>query len=318
MSAGVLVAVVSWNTRDLLDACLASLRPEVEARRATVWVVDNASTDGSAAMVAERHPWAHLIASGENLGYGRAINRVAREAPSGWHWIATANADVELQPGALEALIAAGEADPQAGAVAPRLILPDGTTQHSLYSFPTVPFTLAFNLGLQGLVPGLADRRCREGRWDPDRPRRAPWAIAAFLIVRAEAWRAIDGFDERQFMYAEDLDLGWQLRQAGWGTRYVPGAHVRHVSAAATSQAWGPERADRWQVATYAWLLRRRGPLRTRATAAMNVAGAGARWLGAAAYTRATGRRSGRRDVLRAWTRRHRVGLWPRERLERD
>ena len=300
MSREVAVAVISWNTRDLLDACLASLRPEVEAGRAAVWVVDNASTDGSAAMVAERHQWAQLIALDDNIGFGRAVNLVAAQAPDA-AFIAPANADIELEPGALEALLQAAEADPHAGALAPRLLLPDGGTQHSVYPFPTLPFTVAFNLGLQRVSARLADAWCLEGAWDPERPRRVPWAIAAFLLVRRPAWDAVGGFDERQWMYAEDLDIGWRLHKAGLPTRYVPESRV-----------------PQWQAATYAWRLRRRGPVITRAVAAVNVLGAGTRWAVRAPLARVRPARwAPARDSYRAWARVHRSGLASRAELER-
>src|SRR4051812_35879569 len=120
--SAVSIAVVSWNTRDLLARCLESMKPEVDRGLAEVWVVDNASSDGSAEMVAERYPSVRLIASDDNLGFGRAINLVARQTSS--EWIASANADVALRPGALDALLEAGARDPRAGAIAPRLILP--------------------------------------------------------------------------------------------------------------------------------------------------------------------------------------------------
>src|SRR5947208_10442331 len=92
----VTIAIVSWNTRDLLARCLDSLAPEVDRGRAEVWVVDNASTDGSADLVRERFDWAHLVASAENLGFGSAANLVARQTSSAW--IATGNADIALRP----------------------------------------------------------------------------------------------------------------------------------------------------------------------------------------------------------------------------
>src|SRR5439155_1129305 len=118
---------------------------------------------------------------------------------------------------------------------------------------------------------------CLEGCWNPEREREVDWAIGAFLLIRREAWDAAGGFDDRQWMYAEDLDLGWRVAQAGWSTRYVPSARVLHHASAATTQAWGDERTLRWLRSTYAWMLRRRGPLRTRTTAAINVLGAYAR-----------------------------------------
>src|SRR5256885_6947193 len=80
----VTIAIVSWNTRDLLARCLDSLAPEVDRGRAEVWVVDNASTDGSADLVRERFGWAQLVASAENLGFGSAANLVARQTSSAW------------------------------------------------------------------------------------------------------------------------------------------------------------------------------------------------------------------------------------------
>jgi N-acetylglucosaminyl-diphospho-decaprenol L-rhamnosyltransferase len=255
VSAPIAIAVVSWNTRDLLDRCLRSIAADVEAGRAEAWVVDNASEDGSAELVRDEFPWARLVVSNENLGFGRAVNLVAANTDAAW--LAAANADVEISTESLDALMAAAESDPHTGAAAPRLIRPDGHTQHSVYSFPTLGFTLLFNSGLHNLVPGLGDRLCLEGYWNPDRPRRVPWAIGAFLLVRRDAWDQCGGFDERQWMYAEDLDLGWRLARHGWATRYVPDARVRHVGGASTSQAWGDERRARWMASTYAWMLAR-------------------------------------------------------------
>jgi hypothetical protein len=157
--------------------------------------------------------------------------------------------------------------------LAPRLILPDGTTQHSVHSFPTVPFALAFNLLPHRLSRRLSDRLLLEGFWDPERARPVPWAIGAFVMLRRAAFEAVGGFDERQWMYAEDLDLGWRLRDAGWLTRYEPAARVLHESGAAATLAFGGEQADRFMAETYAVLLRRRGRMRAGATAAANVLG---------------------------------------------
>ena len=291
------------------------MRPEASAGRASVWVVDNGSTDGSPELVADRFPWVELVTPGENLGFGPAVNLVAERAP-GHAWIAPANADIALTPGALETLLETGERDRGAGALAPRLVLPEGGTQHSVYSFPTVPFTVTFNAGVHRAVPDLGDRLCLEGYWRSDRARRVPWAVGAFLLVRREAWDAIGGFDERQWMYAEDLDLGWRLREAGWATRYEPRAAVLHELSQAAIQAFGDERTERWMRATYAWMVRRRGPLRTRATAAVNVAGAGARWVTFALLSRIAGPRwNGPRDANRAWARMHSIGLRNHPRL---
>ena len=291
----VAIAIVSFNTRELLDACLTSLRPDHDAGHAEVWVVDNTSTDGSPAMVRSRHGWARLVEAGANLGYGPAVNLVARRTTT--PWIAPANADLRLTPGALPELLRAGARDPRAGALAPRLLLPDGRTQHSVHPFPSVGVAAAVNLGLGGRVPGLGERLCLEGHWDPERPRAVPWAHGALLLVRRRAWEAAGGFDDAMWFYAEDLDLCWHLRRAGFTVRYVPAARVHHEHSAAATAAWGDDRHVRSQAAAYAWMRRRRGRPHAAAVAALN---AGLPALGAA-----TARDPGRRARLRHWARLH-------------
>ncbi len=307
-SAPIAVAVVSWNTRELLACCLDSLHADARRGLAEVWVVDNASTDGSAELVRERFPWVKLIASAENLGFGAAVNLVAARTSS--QWLAPANADIELEPGSLGRLLDEGARHPEAGAIAPRLILTDGSTQHSVYPFPTLPFTLAYVSGVLAASPALSRRWCLGSGFDPSTRREVPWAVGAFLLVRRSAWDAAGGFDEWQWMYAEDLDLGWRLRRAGWTARYEPDARIAHAESAATVKAWGDERHARWHASTYAWLERRRGAAFARLIAAVNVAGFAFR---AALYTPVAAlgsrrARRGRRDSLSA-ARAHKVGL---------
>ena len=308
----VTVAIVSWNTRDLLARCLDSLRPEAERGRAEVWVVDNASSDGSAEMVAERHPWVRLVASQENLGFGRAVNLVARQTSS--EWIASANADIALRPGALDALLDAGARDPGAGAIAPRLVLPNGMTQHSVFGFPTIPFSVLFAIAAFRLSATIGDRLAFPGYWDKERARRVPWAVAAFLLLRRTAFDEIGGFDDRQWMYAEDLDIGWRLKDAGWATRYVPSAHVDHESAAATKQQFGVELAPHWQRATYGCIARRRGAANARVVAALNLFGALWRW----AHVALLRRDPALRDARWRWVLVHAEALRPGVALTRQ
>jgi GT2 family glycosyltransferase len=289
----VTFAVVSWNTRELLERCLRSLEDDARAGRAAVWVVDNASDDGSADMVDEHFAWATLVRCDENLGFGRAVNLVAERTQG--EWLATANDDVVLAPDALPRLL--GAAAPGVGAVVPRLVLPDGSTQHSVYAFPSPLVAAVTELGLRGRI---GERLCLLGAWDPERPRAVPWAMAAFALFRREAFDAAGGFEPGQWMYAEDLSLGWRLREAGWETRYEPSARVEHRGGEATGAAFGDERTQRRMEATYEWMARARGPGRTRATA-------GIAW---AAHTlRAVVRRGPARDRARYWRAIHARGL---------
>jgi GT2 family glycosyltransferase len=239
-----------------------------------------------------------VIEAGSNLGFGAAVNRAAAETDS--PWLAAANADIEVGPGALAALIAAG-ADPRVGAVAPRLQLDGGAVQHSVGPLPGVGIALAFAFGLHRLIPALGDRLCLDGAWDPERPRDVPWAVGALLLLRRGAFGDVGGFDESEWMYGEDLDLCWRLGAAGYRVRYVPEAVAGHVSAAATGAAFGDERRRRrrYMAATYRVIARRRGPGTARATAAINALGALARlaWMVPLAVVDRA-RRAAARDTL--------------------
>jgi GT2 family glycosyltransferase len=290
----IAVAVVSYETRDLLAECLESLAGDP---RLETWVVDNGSGDESADLVRARFPAVGLVARTDNLGFGPAVNLVAERAGR-WDWIAALNADTALESGAVDALVEAGRVDPGAGALAPRLVLGDGSTQHSAHTYWSPAFALGFNVGWHRVSRRWAVEHCLPSYWDSDAARHVPWAEGACLLVRREAWEQVGGFDPGQWLYAEDVDLCWRLARAGWATRYVPEARVRHAHSAAAAQRWGDARDERWMAASYGWMLRRRGPLRTRAVALINVAGALAR---------------GRRR----WARLHAIGLRRRATLRR-
>jgi GT2 family glycosyltransferase len=289
------------------------MRSEAEARGLDAWVVDNASDDGSADLVRERHPWARLIASPDNLGFGAAVNRVAERTSS--DWLLIANADIALRPGALGALLEAGERDARAGAIAPRLVLPDGTTQHSVFAFPTLGFTLLYNLGLLRLSRRLGNRHCLEGVWNPERSREVPWALATFLIIRRAAWDEVGGFDPEQFIHAEDLALEWRLADRGWRVRYEPRARVKHAGSAATKKAFGDQLMTRYMAATYGWMGRTRGIGYAWAIAGMNWSGAAVRALLYRALAVVWPRFRDHATMHREWLAVHRTGFASRSAL---
>jgi GT2 family glycosyltransferase len=279
------------------------LKPSADAGLVDVWVVDNGSTDGSREAVREEFGWVTLERPGRNLGFGAAVNLVA--ARTRGDWIAPANADVALTPGAVQSLLEAGVRHPEAGILAPRLLLPDGSTQHSVFPFPSVRVSLLLGSQVWRLSPALADRLCLVGAWNPDTDRAVPWAVGAFLLVRRPLFDEVGGFDERQWMYAEDLDLAWRVRRAGSSTRYIPGARVRHDESAATTQAFGSQIRARHMAASYAWLRRRRGAATATAYGIANLASSlvWAAWLGPLALVR-PGRRRQLIDAL-DWARVH-------------
>jgi GT2 family glycosyltransferase len=237
----VAVVIVSWNTRDLLAECLRVLAAQVAVAgagpaaagpgrpAAEVWVVDNASADGSAALVRERFPWVRLLANAENRGFARACNQAARQA--GGRHVLFLNPDAEVGPGAVALLVAALDADPGAGAAGPRLVGPDGTARPSWEPFPTLSRELR-RLLRPGRAPAAGDGGAADAA-----PRPVDVAAGACLLVRASALAAAGWLDEAYFMYTEEVDLCRRLRDAGWRVLGVPGARVLHHGAQSTRQA---------------------------------------------------------------------------------
>ncbi len=314
MPAAVAIAVVSWNTKALLDDCLRSLRADHEAGRAEVWVVDNGSTDGSPELVEAEHPWVRLHRSDENLGYGPAVNVVAGLTTT--PFVAAANSDLRFEPDALGELLACAAREPRAGSFAPQLIMPGGRTQHSVHPFPTVRTGLLLSTGLALRGP-IARRLPMEGHWDASVERDVPWAHGALLMVRREAWDDIGGFDPDQWFYAEDIDIALRLLRAGWRTRYVPSARVHHEVSASAADRWSDgERAIRTQRSTYAWLAHRRGLAYARAVALAHLLGPSVRAAALTAASRLAGRYRGRAAVQRRYVAMHRTGLESRASLD--
>lgn len=229
---GMDVVLVNRDTREHLLAALSTVLAEAPGQ---VVVVDNGSSDGSAAAVRERFPGVEVIARRDNPGYGAAANQgiAACRAP----FVLLLNSDVLLRPGALAALSSYLQSHPRAGLAGPRLIDPDGRLQRSC-----APFLGGFRMILEksplgrllARVPPVRERWLL--RWSShDRPRVVPWVLGAALALRREAFDQVGGFDPSFFMYAEEVDLCWRLREAGWETHFTPAATVVHAGGASTS-----------------------------------------------------------------------------------
>lgn len=224
------VLIVNWNTRDLLRACLASLRAHPSAEPMETIVVDNASSDGSAEMVRTEFPEAILVASPVNTGYARGNNLAfARATGDG---LLTLNPDTEVRPGTLDEAIAALGRHPKAGAVAVRLVGTDGRTQRSVRGFPTVGAIL-------GDLVKVGDAYRLKG-FDYEREGPAPQPMGTFLLFRREALSAIGDpkrpFDEAFPIFFNEVDLLKRLADAGWPAVYTPAASVLHHGGESTKQ----------------------------------------------------------------------------------
>jgi len=241
--------VVSYNTAELLRACLASLAGCALPLR--VVVVDNGSRDGSAAVARAAGPGVELLELGRNLGYAGGTNAglAALGFPAGGaappaaaappDYVLILNPDTVARPGAVEALVAFLEAHPRVGLVGPRLLNPDGTRQPAAFRFPTLTMALLDLFPPGELLPGRLYNSWWHGRYPQERGE-APFPIdhplGAVMLLRREVVAAVGGMDEGYFMYSEEVDWCWRIRRAGWAIWQEPAAEVVHVGGAATSQ----------------------------------------------------------------------------------
>jgi GT2 family glycosyltransferase len=218
------VIIVNHDGEAHLGRCIESLH----GLGTEVLLVDNASRDGSLGLVRDRFPDVQVLAQEKNLGFAAANNLAAAKA--GGEALLLLNADAWLEPGALGRLDAALDDRPEVGLVAPRLRYPDGRRQFSwspARGFFGEVLQKALNpFEAQAWVHGALTRRLT-------RLVGSPWYTAACVLVRAEAYRAIGGFDESFFMYFEDVDLCLRLEAVGWQLTMEPRAVVCHAGGVA-------------------------------------------------------------------------------------
>jgi len=261
------IVIVNWNVRDLLAACLDSVYLDLaqSGLRGVVCVVDNGSTDGSAAMLKTHFPRTRLIET-ENRGMGAGNNvglkalgfaenpnlQFSNPAPlrfGGYSlqspttapdFALILNPDTVIRPGALRHLVEFMRAHPRAGVAAPRLLNPDGSLQHSGFRFPGLT-QAAFDLfppsgRLSWLLDSPVNGRYPAAAYAGGAPFRVNHTLGAAFIVRREAAAECGLFDETFHMYCEEIDWQWRMARAGWERWVVPAAEVVHYGGQSTAQ----------------------------------------------------------------------------------
>ena len=230
----VSVVVLSWNTRELLAACLEHLFAS-HPRPAEVIVVDNASEDGSADMVEREFPAAVLVRNAENEGFARGCN-IGIERATKRH-VFLLNSDTEVAPDAIGLLGAWLDGHPDYGACAPKLVHRDGSVQRTCMRFPNFWTPLFFMTPLERWLPESRElRRYFLRDWDHLSSRDVDQPPAAALMVRREVLEELGAFDEQLWLFFNDVDLSKRMAEAGLRTRYVAEARVVHHVGASTSK----------------------------------------------------------------------------------
>jgi GT2 family glycosyltransferase len=232
------VSVVSYRTPQLMRRCLQALEDERARLELEVTVVDNASGDGSADLVAEEFPWVRLIRNVRNVGFGAAHNQALRGTSA--RYLLVLNSDASPMPGALRTLTHYLADHPDVAVVGPKLRYPDGRVQPSRRRFPTLATLFCESTQLQRMWP---DNALLRRYYVADRPddveQEVDWLVGACLCARARAVADVGLFDERFFLYSEELDWCRRFRAAGWRIVYVPAAEVRHIEGASTGLDFG-------------------------------------------------------------------------------
>jgi N-acetylglucosaminyl-diphospho-decaprenol L-rhamnosyltransferase len=243
------IITVSYNTRDLLAECLASTLAGLERSGLSgeVWVVDNASVDGSADMVRERFPAIQLIAHDENLGFAAGNNLALRAMGLGRstqsdqakqpRYILFLNPDTHVLGDALGTMVFFLDSCPAAGVAGARLIHGDGSFQHSAFAFPgLIQILLDFFPLHHRLLGSRLNGRYPRRLYEAGRPFLVDHPLGAALMVRSETLAQVGGFDERFFMYCEEIDLCRRIKNEGWAIYCVPEAEIVHLVGQSTGQ----------------------------------------------------------------------------------
>ncbi|MEN6478891.1 MAG: glycosyltransferase family 2 protein [Anaerolineales bacterium] len=267
------IVIVSYNVHELTRACLQSVYAALRhsGLEGQVWVVDNASADGSAAMVATEFPQATLCALADNRGYAAGANEALRQlmiAEQAPRYVLVLNPDTVLAPDALGQLVSFMQKHPQVGLAGAQLAYADGSFQHGAFHFPTL---LMLFLDFWPLHHRLLDSplngRYPRRRYDRGEPFPIDHPLGAAMLIRHETLADVGLLDESYFMYCEEIDYCLRVRRAGWAIYLVPAARITHYAGQSTRQfreqmflaLWRSRLLlfDRYYSRVYRWLARR-------------------------------------------------------------
>jgi GT2 family glycosyltransferase len=228
----VSIIFVSWNTRDLLTACLNSLPDACPGISYDTWVIDNGSTDGSIEAIRQNYPAVQLIVNSSNVGFAAANNQGMRQATG--RYALLLNSDTVAPPGSISELVQFADATPQAGIVGAMLLNPDGSFQASYAEFPSL---LSEFLSVSGLGSRFLFRNYPSYGLEHSRTtRKVGYIPGACMLARREAIAEVGMMDEGYFMYSEENDWCLRMARAGWETWYRPEAPIIHYGGQSTRQ----------------------------------------------------------------------------------
>ncbi len=230
------IVIVNYNVKEYLVNLLHSIQKSKGGLKSEVFVVDNHSTDGSVEYLSPRFPDVTFIGNKKNLGFGKANNQAIQLATGKYTLLL--NPDTLISEDTLKVMFDHMESHPRTGAAGCKLLNPDGSfAPESRRSVPTPASALWKVLGLTRLFP--KNKRFADyymGWKDENEPGPVPVLSGAFMFFRTDLLKQLQGFDERFFMYGEDIDLSYRTTQAGWQIDYVPATSIIHYKGESTKK----------------------------------------------------------------------------------
>ncbi|MFO0707244.1 MAG: glycosyltransferase family 2 protein [Nitrospira sp.] len=228
------IALISYNTRELLLACLRSIEETSADVAYEVIVVDNASSDGSAAAVSDAYPQVRVIANRGNVGYAAACNQTAGSARG--RYLLLLNSDTVMKPGTLRSMVDCMDAQPDVGALSCLQRDEQGRAVQSCFPFPSIRDHIVHAEVLPRVIRGLAGAA---PVMDATQSQDVDWANGACLMLRKEVFERVGGMDERFFMYFEDVDLCRRIHQFGYRVRHVADVEIVHLLGKSSERTRG-------------------------------------------------------------------------------
>ena len=228
------IIILSYNTKDLLTQCLTSLYDHLP-NDAEVIVVDNASSDGSVSMVKKDFPRAHVVQNDRNLGFGLGIMSGVKK--SNGKYLLFLNSDAMIKDDGLGKMIQFMDSDSQIGVLGGLLLNDDGSQQRSFGSFYTLPSVFLMLVGGDRMEMGF-DTLNREGNQENKTAFESDWVSGGFMLIRREIFDTINGFDKQFFMYIEDMELCYRVKQSGYKVFVFPQATVVHRGQGSSNRSF--------------------------------------------------------------------------------
>lgn len=236
------IVTVTYSPGPYLESLIESVA-QATSRPTRIIAADNGSTDGAPQAAAAAHSNVEFLDTGGNIGYGGAMNAgerfLSEHGQADPEFLLLVNPDVTFGPGSIDALIDCAKRWPRAGSVGPRIVEPDGNNYPSARALPNLKNGIGHAL-LGSVWPGNPFSRAYRDDADMSMQRPAGWLSGSCLLVRREAFSQVGGFDERYFMYLEDVDLGDRLARAGWHNVFCPEAAITHAQGHSTKVHAGP------------------------------------------------------------------------------